>query len=87
MSGSWPGGYRHAISQREHVKWNAEHYPGTRQLCSKCEEPTGKCEDDAIFSDEGEPICEDCYDQEKAEAVGRKLGLQPEIERLERGAK
>ena len=58
---SWPDGYRHAIYQSEHEAWNASHYPGTRQLCSICDRPTGRCEDDAIWSEDGEPLCEGCY--------------------------
>jgi len=57
---TWPGGKRHAIHQDEHEKWNVSHYPGTRQLCVLCGEPTGKCEDDAIKNADGEPICEEC---------------------------
>lgn len=60
---TWPGGYRHAMSQEEHRQWNAEHYPGTRQLCEWCGEPTGRCEEDAIHTDDGEgPLCEKCYE-------------------------
>ena len=33
----------------EHECWNASHYPGTRQLCCECEEPTGRCEEDSLF--------------------------------------
>ncbi len=60
--GSWPGGYRHAMTQSEHDSWNSRNYPGTRQLCEKCEEPTERCEDDSIFLDDGTgPLCEECY--------------------------
>jgi len=62
----YPGGCRHAMYPEEHERWNAVHYPGTRQLCSVCEEPTGRCEDDTIWSEEGEPLCEDC---------GKKFGV------------
>lgn len=62
---TWPKGYRHAMSQSEHEKWNSTHYPGTRQLCSTCDEPTGRCEEDSIFASEDEdcerPLCEACY--------------------------
>ena len=57
---TWPGGKRHAMTQEEHAHWNAENYPGTLQLCSKCDEPTGRCEEDSILDDEGNPHCEDC---------------------------
>jgi len=77
---TWPNGYRHAISQCEHEKWNSTHYPGTRQLCVLCDAETGYCEEDAIYlSDEEEtgPLCEDCYhktDEYKALELGDKEG-------------
>jgi hypothetical protein len=53
------------MRQSEHEKWNSTHYPGTRQLCSTCDEPTGRCEEDSIFASEDEdcerPLCEACY--------------------------
>ena len=61
MGNTWPGGHRHAMYQSEHENWNACNYPGTRQLCSKCDEPTGRCEDDSLWSDDGESLCEECY--------------------------
>jgi len=58
---TWPGGKRHAMTQKDHEAWNAKHYPGTLQLCSKCEKPTGRCEEDSIWDEEtGEPLCEEC---------------------------
>ena len=57
---TWPGGYRHAMSQKEHAKWNASNYPGTLQICCECGEPTGFCEDDGIWNEEGEPLCGEC---------------------------
>jgi len=63
VSGTWPGGYRRAMHQHEHEAWNASHYPGTRQICSMCEQPTGRCEEDTIFHPVTEqPICHDCLD-------------------------
>ena len=59
---TWPGGFRHAMDQSEHEKWNAVHYPGTLQLCNVCGEPTGRCEDDTIYTKDGEPLCEGCAD-------------------------
>jgi len=59
---SWPGGYRHAMGQDEHERWNAQHYPGTRQLCSQCEEPTGRCEEDTLDVGNSGPLCEGCYE-------------------------
>jgi formylmethanofuran dehydrogenase subunit E len=52
-----------AISQCEHNKINSRKYPGTRQLCSKCDEPTGRCEEDSIYDENGNAICEDCYEE------------------------
>jgi len=56
---TWPGGHRRALSQDQHDAWNASTYPGTRQLCSECGEPTGRCEDDTIDGPRG-PVCEGC---------------------------
>lgn len=53
-----------ARHQHEHEAINAREYPGTRQLCSECDEPTGRCEEDAIYADDnGEigPLCESCW--------------------------
>ena len=59
---TWPGNIRRAMSQNEHEAWNASNYPGTRQICCNCEEPTGRCEEDSMYSDDGEgPFCECCY--------------------------
>jgi hypothetical protein len=45
-----------------HERWNANNYPGTRQLCETCGEPTERCEDDAIYTDDGDgPLCVECY--------------------------
>ena len=64
---TWPGGYRHAILQSQHECWNASNYPGTRQLCSGCDEPTGRCEDDSLYAESDEdrqfPLCEECWEQ------------------------
>ena len=56
----------------EHECWNASHYPGTRQLCCECEEPTGRCEEDSLFvetesSESVGPLCKTCYDEMKGE--------------------
>lgn len=62
MPNTWPKGYRHALSQSEHEAWNSRHYPGTRQLCVLCEQPTGRCEDDSLYGDdEVGPLCEECW--------------------------
>lgn len=61
MANSWPDGIRRAIDQSEHERWNSSHYPGTRQLCSKCDEPTERCEEDSMWSEDGGPLCVGCY--------------------------
>ena len=60
---TWPDGIRKAMNQNDHERWNSYNYPGTRQLCSQCEEPTGRCEEDSMYSEDGEqgPLCEECY--------------------------
>ena len=58
---TWPGGHRHAITQGEHERWNAENYPGTRQLCESCGEPTGNCEEDSLYLEDDGPLCRACY--------------------------
>ena len=59
---TWPTGRRHAMSQAEHEQWNAKNYPGTRQLCCDCDQPTGRCEDDTLNTDAGlGPLCESCW--------------------------
>lgn len=66
MQNTWPGGTRHAMSQTDHEKWNSLNFPGTLQICSKCEEPTERCEEDGIFDDDGNPYCRNC-------AIGARL--------------
>ena len=61
---TWPDGVRRAMHQDEHESWNSANYPGTRQLCSQCDEPTGRCEDDSIYADDDReigPLCVDCW--------------------------
>ncbi len=62
---TWPGGKRRALTQTEHERWNADNWPGTRQLCAECGNPTGNCEEDANWSDYGEPLCDDCVPREE----------------------
>lgn len=51
-----------ARSQDEHRRINAREYPGTRQLCLKCDQPTERCEEDAIYTEEGiGPLCVPCW--------------------------
>lgn len=59
LNGFWWTGRAHDQSTHEQI--NARHYPGTRQLCTRCEHPTGRCEEDSIYLDGWEgPVCEDC---------------------------
>ena len=69
MTNTWPNGPRRALSQSDHSAWNATHYPGTRQLCVHCDEPTGRCEDDAIYVGDVGPLCAECCNDE-LESVG-----------------
>jgi len=58
---TWPGGKRHAMDQSAHEQWNATYYPGTRQLCVKCDNPTGQCEEDSHYVGDVGPLCKECY--------------------------
>lgn len=60
VKNTWPGGIRHAMEQGDHENWNACNYPGTREICCKCEKPTGFCEEDGYKDEDGEPYCVDC---------------------------
>lgn len=65
-----------AITQVEHAAINAREYPGTRQLCVKCGEPTERCEEDEIRSENGGgPFCVECWKHraeiDKAEWIAR----------------
>lgn len=57
------------LGQSEHARINAREYPGTRQLCSRCDEPTGRGEDDTIWSADDKPLCEDCHDMDVAKGI------------------
>jgi hypothetical protein len=62
------------MSQSEHEAWNARNFPGTRQLCAKCGEPTGRCEDDSLYADddrEDGPLCDQCWNNLNAAHDGR----------------
>ena len=72
MSGNtWPGGHRHAMTQADHEAWNAKNYPGTRQICDRCDEPTEMCEEDAFWSEDGqECLCRKCWEIERDTETG-----------------
>ena len=44
-----------------HLHHNATHYPGTRQMCIECDEPTERCEEDSFDVDGHGPLCRECY--------------------------
>jgi len=64
---TWPGGQRRAMYQSEHENWNAYNFPGTRQLCEFCGEPTGRCEDDSLYVNDDGPLCVSCWEEEQEE--------------------
>lgn len=54
-------------TQSEHEAINRREYPGTRQLCIVCLMPTGRCEDDSLFTEDGMgPLCPECYNEIEA---------------------
>ena len=55
----WKG---RAWGQDTHARINVSNFPGSRQLCSECGDPTGRCEDDTIDGRDG-PICEACREE------------------------
>ena len=67
---TWPDNIKRALDQSDHIKWNSSNYPGTRQLCCCCDNPTGRCEEDSLYlnaefehqSDMG-PLCDECYEE------------------------
>ena len=61
MGNTWPGGKRKALNQSEHEEWNKTNYPGTLQLCDICDSPTGRCEEDTLWDENDNVLCEDCY--------------------------
>lgn len=66
---TWPNGERRAISQIEHEAHNANHYPGTRQMCVDCDEPTGLTETTSLMVGEYGPLCNECYDLRQHQAT------------------
>lgn len=51
------------LSPDQHEAVNARHYPGTRQLCVECDQPTGRCEEDSILIGDLGPLCEECAER------------------------
>lgn len=58
MDSWWKG---KAWTQDVHDRINAQHYPGTRQLCVLCDSPTGRCEEDSMSNGDIGPVCEECF--------------------------
>jgi len=54
-------GQRRALYPSQHDAINARHFPGTRQLCEECDQPTGRCEDDSLYHEDHGPLCEACW--------------------------
>jgi len=44
----------------EHEAINAREWPGTRQICARCGDATGRCEEDSIDVPNFGPVCEVC---------------------------
>ncbi len=57
--------------QSQHECHNRSHYPGTRQICDWCDDPTGRCEDDEITY-QGDVICPECFSEEGSETISRE---------------
>lgn len=57
-----------ALSQDTHRQINSRHYPGTRQMCVICDQPTGRTtgEDSMYNGDEG-PVCEECHREDSGD--------------------
>ena len=67
-----------ARHQHEHETINAREYPGTRQLCETCGEPTERCEEDAIYTEDGEgPLCLDCYHKTPESILENNQSVEP----------
>jgi hypothetical protein len=74
---TWPGGIRRAISQDEHARHNASHYPGTRELCCVCDDETGRAGrgEDSIFREVLKTSCELFHDgRQLCQNVGDEVG-------------
>lgn len=73
----WPGGVRHPISQSDHDRWNATHYPGTRQVCVECDAPTARCEEDEIYTEAGHgPLCLGCWHETPESEASESLSAR-----------
>lgn len=60
----WRRTHRH-LDQSTHALINARYFPGTRELCCSCGEPTGRAGagEDSLFNERDEgPFCEACWE-------------------------
>jgi hypothetical protein len=74
-----------ARTQAEHEKINSREYPGTRQLCIECEQPTERCEDDDIYTEDGYgPLCVECW-HKTPEWVGSNVEVSGCLPKDEQG--
>jgi len=49
------------LDQSQHRAINAHYWPGTREICAECGEPTGSGGgDESRYNEDGEPVCGDC---------------------------
>jgi len=54
------GGFNRALTQEQHAEVNSVHPGLTLQYCDLCGDATGRCEEDAMYDDDGNTICENC---------------------------
>ena len=57
-------GIKRALSQDQHSRVNSRYPDCTEERCVQCDNFTGRAGrgDDSLFTTEGGPYCEDCYD-------------------------
>jgi len=57
----------HAVFDNETCD-RAEQKEPARQLCSRCGQPTGRCEEDTLWDETTEePLCEECWQGDQPE--------------------
>jgi len=78
MADDWWKGKAH--DQCTHARINASNYPGTRQLCCECDQPTERCEDDSIFVGDTGPLCADCGNMLDQQIEGQQADERRERE-------
>ncbi len=58
---------RKSMTQSQHERYNRKHYPGTRQMCAECDEPTGRTVEDGLTNKKGQWVCPECYKESEAD--------------------